>query len=226
MISSIHRFIDQLEDYIPPHGLWNMYTQFNLALEEMDYPEKRRVLLQEYLEKKVGAKYALIGLAPGYAGARFSGEPFNDEVHVFQRTGLRLSRRIQPWQEDTSATVQTALQRLAITDDAIAWNAIPWHPYDEAKPLGNRTPTWDEVRDYGLPWLDTFIRITKPGIVIPVGRIADRALEVLSVSTPMVRAKYVRHPAHGGAQLFFRGLHTVVSGGINGSKENITGETG
>jgi hypothetical protein len=186
-----------------------MYAQTDPNLDTTGATHQRRVALIDYLEWRKGVPYALVGLAPGYAGARFSGEPFNDELHLFERTGFRFSQRVTPWREETSTVVQSALSRLAITDATVSWNALPFHPYEEKKPLVNRTPDWEEVEQHGLHWLQKFLYLLDPGIVIPVGRIAERAVRTIGVTNV---APYVRHPSHGGANLFFRGLLTIVNG--------------
>lgn len=207
MTDSIPKFVTDLaEKNLKALSLWNMYVQCDTYVEPLHAPDTRRALLIDYLREGQNRQYALIGLAPGYAGARFSGEPFNDEAHIHAKTGIRLSKRVQPWQEETSRVVQSAFGALNIRNDVVCWNALPFHPYNQGEPLTNRDPKWTEIVDHGIPFLARFLELIRPGTVIPVGRMAERALDVMKVP----HARYVRHPSHGGSSLFLRGLLTTV----------------
>jgi hypothetical protein len=83
---------------------------------------------------------------------------------------------------------------LGLADEVLLWNVVPTHPGDGTS---NRRPTRSEVAS-GLP----FARELSAGRrVVPVGRIAHEALG----------GPYVRHPAHGGAAGFRRGLRELLA---------------
>ena len=86
------------------------------------------------------------------------------------------------------------LREFGIEDDVLLWNVVPTHP---GSPRSNRPPTAREVED-GLP----FVRaLARNRVVVPVGRIAERALGLDGI----------RHPSHGGAEAFRDRLRAVTS---------------
>jgi uracil-DNA glycosylase family 4 len=142
-----------------------------------------RQRLTSYLEARAGARVLLVGEAPGYRGARVSGIPFTSERQV---TGSRPA-------EATATIVHAVLDELGVEDDVLLWNVVPTHPGTETT---NRRPTRDEV-DAGMPFGRALAEERR---VVAVGRVAGRALG----------SPWIRHPAHGGAELFRRGLTSAL----------------
>jgi hypothetical protein len=98
--------------------------------------------------------------------------------------------------EATATVVQRVLAELGVTEVVLLWNVVPTHPGTESS---NRPPTAGEVAA-GLP----FVRALAEGrIVVPVGRVAERALGLAGV----------RHPSHGGARAFRDGLIELLARG-------------
>jgi uracil-DNA glycosylase len=141
--------------------------------------ELRRERLAEYLARRAGARYLLVGEAAGYRGARVSGLPFTSER---QLTGSGPA-------EATATIVHRVLAELEIEDDVLLWNVVPTHPGTDSS---NRLPSRAEVTE-AMPFLNELLRGRTP---IAVGRLAQRALG----------GAYVRHPSHGGAGAFREGL--------------------
>jgi uracil-DNA glycosylase len=141
--------------------------------------ELRRERLGAYLESRRSALILLVGEAAGYRGARVSGIPFTSER---QLTGTGPA-------EASATIVHRVLAEFGIEDRVLLWNVVPTHPGTERS---NRPPTQAEVQA-GRPFLDELA----PGRrVLPVGRLAERALGLCGV----------RHPSHGGAAAFRAGL--------------------
>jgi len=138
-----------------------------------------RSRLRAYLEVLVGARYLFVGEAAGYRGARVSGLPFTSER---QLTGTGPS-------EASATIVHRMLHELGIEDRVLLWNVVPTHPGTETS---NRAPTRAEV-DAGREFLAALATGRR---VLPVGRLAERALGIAGV----------RHPSHGGATAFRAGL--------------------
>ncbi len=135
--------------------------------------------LAAYLDARAGAPLLLVAEAPGYRGARVSGLPLTSER---QLTGAGPA-------EATATVVHAALEELGFTDRVLLWNVVPTHPGDERS---NRRPSRTEI-EAGLPFARELARGRR---VVAVGRIAHEAFG----------GEYVRHPAHGGAPDFRRGL--------------------
>lgn len=142
-----------------------------------------RERLDAYLAARAGASILLVGEAPGYRGTRVSGIPLTSER---QLTGAGPA-------EATASIVHATLAALGIEGDVLLWNVVPTHPGDESS---NRRPSRAEV-EAGLPFLRELARGRR---VIPVGRVAQQACG----------GAYLRHPAHGGATEFRRGLEALV----------------
>jgi uracil-DNA glycosylase len=148
----------------------------------------RRERLAAYLRARMRARYLLVGEAPGYRGARVSGVPFTSERQLTGRGPT----------EATATIVHRVLQELGIEDDVLLWNLVPTHPHRPGRPDTNRPPTRGEI-DAGGAFLEELARGRR---VLAVGRLAHARLG----------GPYLRHPSHGGAAAFRRGLLDSVRG--------------
>ena len=155
---------------------------------EGDGAERRRGRLHDYLAARADARLLLVGEAAGYRGARVSGVPMTSER---QLAGSGPA-------EATATIVHRVLAELGIEDDTLLWNVVPTHPHVAGRPATNRCPTRGEV-EASLPFLATLARGRR---VVAVGRLAEAVLG----------GPAIRHPAHGGAGEFRRGLHKIVRG--------------
>jgi len=145
--------------------------------------ELRRERLAAYLERRRRAPYLLVGEAAGYRGARVSGIPFTSERQL-SGTGPA---------EATATIVHRVLVELGLEDCVLLWNLVPTHPGTTSS---NRRPSRAEVAG-GRPFLDALADGRR---AIPIGRLAQAALG----------GDFVRHPSHGGAQPFQRGLADLL----------------
>jgi uracil-DNA glycosylase len=189
-------------------------------------PVIRRNQLQAYLEKRLRkANVAVIGEAVGYRGGHFSGIPMTSErLLLGQSKGFRIKPRdffsdVKPrrtskpekcpdgFSEPTATIVWGALLRLGLKPEQfVLWNAFPWHSFDPRRGLlSNRMPNESE-RSAGLPVLKTFLKLFLCDQVVALGKIAGAQLEKLGVD-----ARYVRHPASGGAKLFRQQIAKIVN---------------
>jgi uracil-DNA glycosylase len=140
--------------------------------------------LERYLDERTAAGVLILAEAPGYRGTRVSGIPLTSER---QLTGAGPA-------EATATVVHRVLAALRCEDEVLLWNAVPTHPGDA---FSNRRPTRVEI-EAGL----SFARELAAGRrVVAVGRVAHDAFG----------GTYVRHPSHGGATAFHRGLERLLS---------------
>jgi uracil-DNA glycosylase len=144
----------------------------------------RRARLKHYLDSRFDADVVLVGEAAGYRGARVRGIPFTSER---QLTGAGPA-------EASATIVHRVLARLGIEEDVLLWNLVPTHPGTETS---NRAPTRREV-EAAAPFLE---EVLQGRVAIAVGRLASAA----------TGAGYVRHPSHGGAAEFERGLQRAFA---------------
>jgi uracil-DNA glycosylase len=143
--------------------------------------------LRTYLEARQNAPLLLVGEAAGHRGARVSGIPFTSER---QLTGHGPA-------EATATIVRRTLAELGLELQTLCWNVVPTHPHLSGRPASNRRPSRAEI-DASLGFFDELARNRR---VIPVGRLAERALGVPGV----------RHPSHGGARAFRDGLRRLLA---------------
>jgi hypothetical protein len=132
--------------------------------------------LRRFLTSRWRAPVVLVGEAPGRNGARWTGVPF---------TSPRQLAGSGP-AEATATIVHRVLAELKREADVLLWNASVLYP------PGNRDPRRAEI-DACAPVLE---RVCRGRLVVAVGRHAQVA----------TGARYVRHPSHGGATGFARGL--------------------
>jgi uracil-DNA glycosylase len=140
----------------------------------------RRERLHAYLDDHADARILLVGEAAGYRGARVSGIAFTSER---QLTGTGPA-------EASATIVHRVLAELGIEDDVLLWNVVPTHP---GTATSNRPPTRAEIAA-GLLFLH---ELSGGRRSVAIGRLAAAVLG---------DAPYVRHPSHGGAGEFARGL--------------------
>ena len=126
----------------------------------------------------------MVAEAPGYRGTRVSGIPLTSER---QLTGAGPA-------EATATIVHRVLVDLGCAGEVLLWNAVPTHPGDASS---NRRPTSGEVAA-GLPFARELARGRR---IIAVGRVAHDAFG----------GTYVRHPSHGGATAFRRGIESLLA---------------
>ncbi len=199
---AIEKIIARLRRADLPPDVFNLYRADDPQHDLRGGAAKRRENLRRYLKALRDAKWLLVGLAPGYRGARFTGVPFSDEHRLclpgscYDRTGSRA----QPWREATAGVVMDLLGARA---DIACWNLCPWHPHEPGNVLSNADPDL-ETRGYGLEVLESVVgRLFAGARLVAVGQVAADALATLRINgKPVEIAARVRHPAHGGAQEF------------------------
>jgi len=189
-------------------------------------PRIRREQLRAYFSERIGkARLALIGEALSYRGGHFTGIAMTSERILLGGAtdggivprdvfgGLLPRRTSKPqknphgFAEPTASIIWHVLRKLGVPGDRfVLWNAFPWHSFDPRRGrLSNRTPTNSE-QSAGIPVLKAFLDLFPCHEVVALGRIAAAQLKDLAVS-----ARYVRHPASGGAKLFRHQVAKIVA---------------
>lgn len=175
-------------------------------------PSQRLSRLLKHL--RCAPRAILIGEAPGYQGAKFSGLAFTSEALLLDgvipriEATPRLSGTKTPFREPSATIVWKTLYEAGLAEETILWNAFPVHPFREGQPLSNRTPgRWE--RDSALTVLQGFLLLYRPfqATIYAVGRQAQITLAKLDVAHVALR-----HPAHGGARQFRQQLLETVVG--------------
>ena len=194
-----------------------MVNPYREAFPELDGPGaagRRRANLEAYLERVEAPRLVLFGEALGFRGGRFSGIAFTSERQLAGPDGRRLpwatdppfratSRNPDLFVEPSGSVVWDALGGQA--QGKLLWNVFPWHPYGSRGPLSNRTPERRLVAA-NPHVLEALLGDLNGARLVAVGRTAQGALAALGVEAPAVR-----HPAHGGAEVFRRQIRALLS---------------
>lgn len=207
----MRQFVQDLAKEHHP-GLFNPWADTCRMDLHQDAPQQRQIRLLQHLENP-DAKYLLIGEALSARGGRYTGIPFSSEKLLYDGAiprvtgtlGNRITRNEHLLTEISATIVWKTLFALGIAEQTVLWNAVPWHPEDPDNPFRNRTPTYDE-RQIGLPYCQRVIDAFPGCSILAVGDIAEKTLKKIGV--PHIR---LRHPSHGGANIFRLGLHRVVN---------------
>ena len=176
----------------------------------------RRRNLTLYLEQLAEHRPSalLVGEAPSYRGMRITGVPFTNAV-ILQR-GVSHFGLFGPangysvpddqWAvaaEPTATVMWSTLVELDFLP--LLWSAYPLHPHRSGNPLSNRTPTAAEAAEWSWSWraLRDVFSIRS---VVAVGNVAFDRMGRGGLAVPRVR-----HPAHGGKEMFARGLRDLLA---------------
>jgi uracil-DNA glycosylase len=176
----------------------NPYRVHEPTLDRPGGAGQRAANLETYLGARQHPALMLVGEAPGYQGCRFSGIAFTSERSL--PAEQRSSTRPEGWAEPSATIIHGALAQAGLELDTVLWNACPLHPAG-LNPLSNRTPTRSEL-EAGLEWLTRLIALLRPGLVVAVGRSAQRSLP---------DAPVIRHPANGGASACRAGIAAIAA---------------
>jgi uracil-DNA glycosylase len=189
-------------------------------------PAIRRKQLHAYLCERLGkAKLTIIGEALGYRGGHFSGIPMTSERMLLGKkkdcgivpdqvfSSIKPRRTSKPakcqdgFSEPTATIVWRTVLKLGLgPKQFVIWNAFPWHSFDSRRGLlSNRMPNESE-RSAGLPMLKTFLKLFSCDQVVALGKIAAAQLDKLGVD-----ARYLRHPASGGAKVFRQQIGKIIA---------------
>jgi len=223
---SVEKFIRMLKNS-PPRAVFNPWWQVDKENDiGRNAPGIRRKHLRTYLRARLkNARLAVIGEALGYRGGHFSGIPMTSErillgkkqdagiepKDVFSSVAARRTSKRQKcrdgFSEPTATIVWSTLLQLGLRPEQfVLWNAFPWHSLNPRRGmLSNRTPTRSE-RAAGISVLKSFLELFPCDQVVALGHIAAAQLADLRVE-----AKYVRHPASGGAKLFRQQIAKVIA---------------
>lgn len=177
---------------------------------EHNGPEDRLRRLAQHLD--VDARLILVGEAPGYQGARYSGVAFTSErlllegrIPRVEAPAHRLTRRSWPFSEPSGTTLWNALHGSGLAAQTVIWNSLQLHPYPAGEVHSNRTTSASEVR-LGAAALKRLVMAYPSARILAVGKKAENALHTLDVECMAV----LRHPARGGATQFTQGLFEAI----------------
>ena len=157
--------------------------------------------LQKFLLERQNPKFILIGEAPSY-GARFTGIPMTSEKILTEYLeGYYLtSKNDTPIEENTAKTVWEVIKN----DDKkfVMWNAFAFNKNIEGEYVEPKIE--DITNDYNKKLFKMFLELYPNGNIITVGRSAQIAISY-------VISDYVRHPSHGGTNIFLEEMKVLIN---------------
>lgn len=223
--SAIDHFVSSLARFGTHPSRFNQYSQTcsNLDMVGISAPEIRQEQLFQFLLERPDPKLMFVGEAASGLGARFTGIPMTDERGL---GGYRRKRNIDPSAiitvpfKRTSAitpktTAKGALELTAgelwsglfdlVIDSRkiVITNVVPFHPMGSGQ-YKNRGPLPEEIVEC-LPLLEEMISLAPHALLLPVGRVAEQALDFLGLP----HLPYLRHPANGGIRKFRDGMRSA-----------------
>jgi hypothetical protein len=221
----INEFLDLLRKH-PSEAVFNPWWQVDIENDN----HKRAYLIRQknlrsYISERLGLiEYIMLAEALGYQGGHFTGIPMTSErlllgeleknnifaKNIFTGNHQRTSKQKlgeRGFNEPTATIVWSELVQLNLTHKTLLWNSFPWHPFHKEKGLlSNRTPSHVERR-IGREVLKYLIEQFPSVKILAIGRQAEQQLaEINKFCIPL------RHPAHGGANLFRNQLQNFISG--------------
>lgn len=191
-----------------PRGLVNPYAVHQPRHDVAEGARMRQENLEAHIEAVLdgdGPDVLLVGEAPGWRGARFTGVPFSSERLILDGAvpGAGHATSLHgPHAEATATVVRRVEAELGIR--ALAWNALPYHPTLPGRPLTNRSPTRAELRRHA-PVLHGIVAAVPDVPVVAVGRAAQRCLREAAVPH-----RHVVHPGRGRARPFSDQLRQII----------------
>ncbi len=196
----IHKFISDLSRHPITQHVKNPWDH--------SHPENgiRRKNLLGYFRKMYLLQPAvlLVGEAPGYRGCGRVGISFSSEKLILSHPFF-LDRNIFGVENTESPIAEVSASIVWKTFDALEfyplmWATYPYHPHKPGNLLSNRTPKPEEIA-IGQKFITRLMDIYSIEKVVAVGRLAEKTLADMGIE-----ASAIRHPSHGGATLFARGL--------------------
>lgn len=206
---NIERFLEGLRG-LRVDNTHNPWSEISPMFDDLQGPEGRVERLRRHLS--CSARLILVGEAPGYQGALWSGMAFTSERLLCEGNAdpkirpleSRLSNRPRPFSEPSATIVWGKLHELGIESSTVLWNAFPLHPHKPGLPLSNRKPSASEIR-LGAPILESMLGLYPNAVMVAVGGTADKALSLCGFTGYAT----VRHPSYGGAPEFRAGLEKL-----------------
>ncbi len=169
------RLNDFIEKLKKPKGLKTSKRKYQNPWEN----ESKCNNLKRFLTKYKGAKYILIGEAPGRKGCFECGVPFCDINTFSQMLGIKSA---------PDKPKETSARRIYETEQFkknkfVAWNAFPYHPCKSDKT--NRHPLKDEL-EFGVKYLKDFLDLfdRKGKVVVLLGNVAAKVFNNLCDINP------------------------------------------
>ena len=221
----LDEFLNLLKE-APPGDVFNPWWEVDFDNDKYNDSYKvRQQNLRSYFSERLGQiQYIMLAEALGYQGGHFTGIPMTSERlllgeleekqlfanYVFTGKHQRTSKEDlnqKGFNEPTATIVWSELVRFNLTHKTILWNSFPWHPYKKENGfLSNRTPTSSERRSGRevLKYLKARINNVR---FLAIGRQAEQQLAEIGESCDVLR-----HPAHGGANIFKQQMRDVISG--------------
>ena len=182
---------------------FNPYVDCCTQYDKPYAPEIRAKLIYDILiaaaDEEIDSIW--IGRDLGYRGGRRTGLAFTDDFHFSAHTkrwGIETERPTfgSIVRERTATVIWETLA--TIKERVFLWNVFPLHPYTSGDSFNNRKHNTDE-REAGVNLLLLLIPLLQPRRLVAIGNDSSRVLNRMFTDIEICD---VRHPSHGGDNLF------------------------
>lgn len=207
-MKNIEQFLRKLASVRLP-GVFNPYSQRCPIHDTPDAPQIRLANLRIFLSAVAESGIDEIWMARdlGYRGGRRTGVALTDEVHLgllnklCSTNALRRATIGEVVSERTATVVWDVILEVGRTP--FLWNAFPFHPFEPADPMSNRSHTRRELDQvWGIN--EMLFELLQPRRFVAIGNDAANAL-----ARQGVPCEYVRHPSYGGQSDFKAGIRRL-----------------
>lgn len=203
-MEKISSFLEQLKNY-QSSCIFNPYLEVCSIYDNKNSPIYRADLLEKMLNKAHSNTVEAIWLGRdlGHRGGRRTGFALTDDLNLenhLKRWQLESNyQKIEnPMKEQTATVIWESLNQ--IDANIFLWNLFPYHPFDETQsstPFNNRCHNQAEG-EFGIVLLKNLVDIIQPNYVLAIGNDAYYGAN----NHLDIEVKKVRHPSHGGQNLF------------------------
>lgn len=176
----IEKFIALLRRTESREALFNLYHDGDPAADVRGAAAKRRENLRRYLKAIREPGFALISLAPRYAGTRFTGVPLTSE-HRLCFPGSCFDRTSMGETAMRDAEAEAVMELLGARLDVVCFSAVPWHPHSPEDLARDAAPDEQAVASgkEALEWF--FTRLYPRARPLALGEAAHEALRKAGV---------------------------------------------
>ncbi|GAA6153796.1 uracil-DNA glycosylase [Pseudoteredinibacter isoporae] len=205
------RFIRELKSY-QGSNVFNPYTDICPVYDRYNASAIRSKNLSNILNslQTNTVDSIWIGRDLGHRGGRRTGLALTDEARFeqakhFWKAEINRATKGEAFAERTALNIWNFLEKS--NENIFTWNVFPFHPYEENKPLSNRSHTSKE-RDYGLSVLESIISLLQPKRIVAIGNDAYTNAAKVFNHLPIYK---VRHPSYGGEKDFRKQMSKLYS---------------
>ncbi|OLS26279.1 MAG: hypothetical protein HeimC2_15230 [Candidatus Heimdallarchaeota archaeon LC_2] len=191
-------------------NVFNPYTDICGTYDKSNAEKIRLDNLRSYLiqMENIQPNVLWIGAALGHRGGRRTGLPFIDDKHIATLSKIYAIQNLQSacktkMNEMTASQVWKFVIKLPKNKLPFFWNIFPYHPHKPGAPFTNRQLISSEILE-----VHEIIKLLSNHFgfesILSIGKKSHVTLKQMGFLST-----YIRHPSHGGANIFQKQLREI-----------------